>query len=270
MMRIRSLFSIVLCLAATLAGCSNIYQSKFESSELPTSFDQSDPEKRARLRLDLAVAYFENGQNQVALDELKQAVAIYPKLSDIYNVRGLIYAAMGLNDLAIKNFSQAIRLNPRNVGFWHNQCWFYCQNNRPNESKKSFENALSFAKQAELFKLWLAYGICLGQFGDLQNAEVLLLKAHEQSPQNEMVIVNLGEIWYQFGKYNLAEDLISKNQTASNLQLLKFLQLAEKIYKKTGNFAGVNLIEKQLKKNFSQEPELFFLNQEKLSDTNPK
>ena len=49
-----------------------------------------------RLRIELAVGYFEQGQTTVALDEIKQALATDPTFADAYNLRGLIY--MRLDD----------------------------------------------------------------------------------------------------------------------------------------------------------------------------
>ena len=50
--------------------------------EVRTDSDQSGAEKRARVRLELASAYFGRGQLPTALDEVKLALAAKPDLPD--------------------------------------------------------------------------------------------------------------------------------------------------------------------------------------------
>src|SRR5690349_14618346 len=88
-------------LAATLlglAGCASPSGAGAGvSQDIMTDSDEPEARKRARLRMELAVGYFEQGQTNVALDELKQVIAIDPAFPDAYNLRGLIY--MRLNDM---------------------------------------------------------------------------------------------------------------------------------------------------------------------------
>ena len=109
--------------------------------ELLTDSDEPEVRKRARTRMQLAVAYFEQGQTTVALDELKQALVIDPSFSDAFNLRGLIY--MRLNDmrLAEESFRRAIALNPREANTLHNYGWLMCQQGRYPESFPMFEQA---------------------------------------------------------------------------------------------------------------------------------
>ena len=69
------------------------------SPDMSTASDQTDAQKRARIRLELATAYYSQGQTSTALDELKQALAADPNSSEAYNLRGLIYTS--LNDDAV-------------------------------------------------------------------------------------------------------------------------------------------------------------------------
>ena len=69
------------------------------NSDRVTESDEPEARKRARLRLELAVAYFDKGQTTDALDHLKQSIAADPNLFEAYNMRGLIY--MRLNDLPL-------------------------------------------------------------------------------------------------------------------------------------------------------------------------
>jgi len=50
--------------------------------DLITDSDESAQRKRARIRLELALGYFEQGKTTIALDEIKQAIVIDPSYSD--------------------------------------------------------------------------------------------------------------------------------------------------------------------------------------------
>jgi type IV pilus assembly protein PilF len=84
-------------------------------NDIVTESDEPDGRRRARLRLELASGYFEQGQTNVALDEIKQSLLADPTFSDAYNLRGLVY--MRLNDIpmAEDSFRRALALNPRDA-----------------------------------------------------------------------------------------------------------------------------------------------------------
>src|ERR1035437_110491 len=88
------------CACMLIAGVSSISGcvSKMVSagsngggSEIMTNSDEPESRKRARIRLELAVGYFEQGQTTIALDELKQSIAADPTYAEAYSLRGLIY-----------------------------------------------------------------------------------------------------------------------------------------------------------------------------------
>jgi Tfp pilus assembly protein PilF len=64
--------AVVAVVLGLLAGCATARRG---DREIRTDSDQSSAEKRARVRLELASAYFGRGQANTALDEVKQALA---------------------------------------------------------------------------------------------------------------------------------------------------------------------------------------------------
>ncbi len=57
--------------------------------------ERIDVERRARARLDLANAYFERGQFDTALEEIRLVLASKPDMAEAFALRGLTYAALG-------------------------------------------------------------------------------------------------------------------------------------------------------------------------------
>ena len=75
-------------LLLALGGCAGTPAGDVGSSrDILTESDEPETRKRARIRMELAVGYFEQGQTSVALDELKQVIAQDPTFPDAYNLR---------------------------------------------------------------------------------------------------------------------------------------------------------------------------------------
>ena len=135
---------VVLCLG--LYGCTSIpapgptansTQPAVAPKPVPSpSTEDEEPEtrKRARLRLELAASYFDQGQTNVALEELKQVLALDPGFADAYNLRGLIY--MRLNDTrqAEESFRRALSLSAGDSATLHNYGWFLCETGQPRQA----------------------------------------------------------------------------------------------------------------------------------------
>ena len=97
---------------AGLGGCAGAGGpvSTAGARDLVTASDETDLAKRARIRLELASAYFAQGQAATALDEVKRALAIDPDNVGAYNLRGLIYASLGEVGYAEESFRRALSL----------------------------------------------------------------------------------------------------------------------------------------------------------------
>jgi type IV pilus assembly protein PilF len=123
-----------------VAACAN--QNTNAGVDLVTASDETDSQKRAKIRLELAVGYLDQGQPSVALDEVKLAIAADPRSADAYSLRGLIY--MRLNDfgLARDSFNRGIALNPRDGNIMHNLGWLACQESRFAEAILNLDKAL--------------------------------------------------------------------------------------------------------------------------------
>ena len=91
--------ALALTALTQLTGCGAPKLVQASKGEVVTESDEPEFRKRARIRLELAVSYFNNGQTTDALDHLKQSIAADPNFFDAYNLRGLIY--MRLNDFAL-------------------------------------------------------------------------------------------------------------------------------------------------------------------------
>jgi type IV pilus assembly protein PilF len=95
-------------LAGLLAGCATSAHGPSGREELKTASDQTAAQKRAEIRLQLAIGYFEQANYPVALDEVKKAIAADPQGANGYSLRAIIYMRMGEKELANDNFLQGV------------------------------------------------------------------------------------------------------------------------------------------------------------------
>jgi type IV pilus assembly protein PilF len=157
-------------LALWLTGCANTGPGGPPSREIVTASDETDVNRRARVRLELASAYFAQGQWTTALDEVKQALTANPNLTEAYNLRGLIYSSLGEQGLADESFKRALQINPRDADTLHNYGWYQCQQKRYAEAAPFFAQALAQPQYRDAARTLLAQGVCMAQGGRMPEA----------------------------------------------------------------------------------------------------
>ena len=244
---------ISLCWAAVLlAGCAGGQGGAALTGGKPdivTDSDEPDIRRRARLRLELASGYFEQGQTNVALDELKQALVVDPNFADAYNLRGLVY--MRLNDipLAEDSFRRALTLNPRDADAAHNYGWLLCQQARYRESSQLFAQAIANPTYSSQAKSLMTLGICQVRAGQRSEAEQSLTSAYQLDAGNPVIGYNLANLLYQRGELTRAQFYIRRLNN-SQLANAETLWLGIKIERDLNNREVVSQLGDQLKKRF--------------------
>ena len=222
----------VMACAAALAGCAAGRGAGQSSGELPTSSDQTDNQKRAQIRLQLAVGYFEQRQMNVALDEIKQALSTDPNFVDAYSVRALIYMEMGETRLADENFQTAMRLAPNNPDLNNNYGWYLCQNGREAQSIGYFDAALKNRAYQSPVKALNNAGVCSLKLKDMAAAEGYLMQAFQLDPGNNATNQNLAKIFYGKSDYVRARFYVgraTKNEAVSADTLWLAIRIEHKL-----------------------------------------
>ncbi|HSV35963.1 MAG TPA: type IV pilus biogenesis/stability protein PilW [Ramlibacter sp.] len=243
-------------LVLTLAGCAGqgAPGDVGSSRDIVTESDEPEVRKRARIRMELAVGYFEQGQTNVALDELKQVIAFDPTFPDAYNLRGLIY--MRLNDMrqAEDSFRRAVTLSPRDSNVQHNYGWLLCQQARYDESVRAFEAAMANPTYGGRAKTLLAQGVCQARAGRNAEAERSLARSYELDAGNPVTGYNLASLLYRRGDYARAQFYIRRlNNT--ELANAETLWLGVKVERRLNDEVAMNQLGEQLRKRFGQSRE---------------
>jgi type IV pilus assembly protein PilF len=249
-------------LAGVLAvgGCASpaAEQARGSSADQVTESDEPENRRRARIRMELAVGYFEQGKTSIALDELKQVILNDPTFPEAYNLRGLIY--MRLNDarLAEDSFRRAVVLNPRDANTLHNLGWLQCTQRRWDEAQRSFDQALASPLYGDRAKTLMAQGLCHARAGKPGDAERSLAKAYELDAGNPIVGYNLANLLYGRGDLQRAQFYIRRLNN-SELANAESLWLGMKVERKIGDQLALNQLSDQLRRRFPQSREVSLL-----------
>lgn len=238
--------------AGSPAGSSAVQGQR---TDIVTDSDEPETRKRARIRLELAVNYFEQGQTNIALDEIKQALASDPAYAEAFNLRGLVY--MRLNDMvqAEDSFRRALAVNPRDPGTLHNYGWLQCQQGRYPQADELFVQVLSNATYGDRAKTLMTQGLCQARAGQRAEAERTLAKAYELDAGNPVTGFNLANLLYQRGDYARAQFYIRRlnNTDLSNAETL---WLGIKVERRLNDRVAMLQLVDQLKRRYPQSREL--------------
>ncbi len=223
--------------------------------EMVTDSDEPEVRKRAKIRMQLAVGYFEQGQTTVALDEIKQALVTDPGFAEAFNLRGLIY--MRLNDmrLADESFRRSMALNPKDANVLHNYGWMLCQQARYNEAVQAFSQAIANPTYGGRAKTWMTLGLCQVRAGQSLEAEHSLGKSYELDAGNPITGYNLSLLLLQRNELSRAQFYIRRLNN-SELANVESLWLGIKVEQRLQNAEAVQQLAGQLKKRYPQSREL--------------
>lgn len=156
--------TVLVCLLfGSLVACGSTHSS-LDALTVP---ELNSTQQRAMQRLNLATAYFEQGQNEVAQQEARAALKIDPKSAQAYSLLGLIHQRDNAAQLAQQSFEQALVLasappvrGAELAAIEHNYAWFLCQQHRIAEARRHFERALAQASYRETDKTLKAIAFC--------------------------------------------------------------------------------------------------------------
>jgi type IV pilus assembly protein PilF len=246
--------------AALLSACAGNRGENGEqhTQELRTLSDQTSAEKRAQIRLQLAVGYYQDRKYEYALDEVKKAIEASPDYADAYGLRALIYIGMGENTLADENYRHALRLAPRNPDLANNYGMFLCDaGGKPAEAMTYFDSALKNPMYASPVKAMINAGNCSLKMKNADAAERYLLDALRLDPQQPSVNVGLARIYYERRDMKRAGFFINRLMETAKPEMLPadVLWLAIRVERQLGDRSFEATLTAQLRKRFPGSPE---------------
>ena len=253
----------VCLLAGALSACGGAVRApdaqglQGSTTELKTASDETSAEKRASIRLQLAIGYYQERNYDVALDEVKKALAAKDDYADAYGVRALIYTAMGEMALADENYQRAMRLSPRNPELANNYGSFLCQSGRGPQAMPYFEAALKNPMYQSPVKAMVNAGACALKLNNYAAAEGYLLDALRLEPDFPTIHAGLARVYFVRRDYTRAGFFINRLTTLTKPETLSadVLWLAIRIEHKLGEQATETSLATQLRRRHPGSPE---------------
>jgi type IV pilus assembly protein PilF len=250
----RALGALALLLLSACAGNGG----GADTHELKTASDETVTEKRAEIRLQLAVGYYQTHKYEIALDEVKKAIAINPDYADAYGVRALIYTAMGEAALADENYQRALRLAPRNPELANNYGTFLCNTaGKPTQAIAYFDSALKNPAYRTPVSALVNAGECSLKIKQYGAAERYLLDALRYDPNLLATNAGLARVYFERRDYQRAGFFINRLTALAKLDTLSadVLWLAMRVERKLGNRNLEASLAAQLSQRFPGSPE---------------
>ncbi|MDD0809729.1 type IV pilus biogenesis/stability protein PilW [Curvibacter sp. RS43] len=250
-----------LCLAGAgfgLSACGSnpaVPSAQDVSDAANAQVEEGEARRRARIRLELASNYFDQGKTVVALDEVRQVLVADPSFAEAYNLRGLIYMRLDDDRQAEEAFKRALALSPRDSNVLHNYGWMLCQRKRYSEASEAFNQALNNVLYGDKAKTYMAQGLCQARAGQKAEAERNLSKAFELDAANPITSFNLSVLLYQRADLTRAQFYIRRlnNSEYANAESL---WLGIRVERRLGDRVAMQQLAEQLKKRFPQSREL--------------
>jgi type IV pilus assembly protein PilF len=223
--------------------------------DLTTSSDESPLRKRARIRLELATAYFSKGDLRTALDEVKQVLSIDSNFSEALELRGLVYDSLQEPALAEESFGRALQANPRNGSAMHNYAWFLCRKKDYDQADAMFARAQQQGFSVPTAKTLLVRGVCQIESGKVALAEKTIARSYELDPSSAVTAYNLARVLMLQGEAQRARFYIRRVNNVPEQANAESLWLGIRIENKLGNVSERDELASALRSRFGSSRE---------------
>lgn len=177
--------------------------------------DKTDARKAAETNTELGQQYMNRGQNEVALEKLKRAIAHDRTYAPAHTVLAFLYETIGESDLAEEQYREAIRYDPDDGSVNNNYGAFLCAHGRQAKAEEYFRKALSdpFYDTPEL--ALSNAGRCELEIGNLDKAESYLRQSIEYDQEFPASLLALGQLNYQRGDYLKARAFLQRYEAVT-------------------------------------------------------
>ncbi|MCX7545965.1 type IV pilus biogenesis/stability protein PilW [Marinicella gelatinilytica] len=209
--------------------------------------NRSDPNSPAMLNVRMGVAYFERQDYDLALEKLKRAIAMDPKLAIAHSALALVYSTMGAGNEASKHYKASVKFAPNDPIILNNYGTFLCQQGDYKKALEFYQRTLAnpFYKTPET--VHENAGVCLMKDDLFDEAERHFRAALSVNPEMTVSLYNMAILSAGQDRPLKARAFI---QRLSRLQALdeRMLTVAYQVERKLGNENEANKYLTQLRK----------------------
>ena len=186
------------------------------SANIEDRTPDTDARKRARLRMELGITYYQDAKYSVALDELKQSMQLDPTFADPLGVLALVYMELGEKQLAEQSFQRALQLQPNGSDINTNYGWFLCGNGKEAQSIPYFLNAIRNPLYAHPALALQDAGVCEYRIHAYAEAENYFLRSFQLDPSSGLTAYGLALIYFDQKQIDKAHFYIGRVNSSGN------------------------------------------------------
>lgn len=139
-------------------------------------------ENLAEIYTQKAAFYLQAGKLNIALEDLKQALAYDPNYAETHGLLGVLYEQIGMLEKAKEHYRKAVELDPENLRWQDNYGRFLCFRGQPKEGFKHLKRAAEFPLYENRHIALTNAALCAMKLGDDKTAERYLQEARTFAP----------------------------------------------------------------------------------------
>lgn len=162
------------------------------------------------LNTQLAAAYLQRGQPEVALHNISKSLALAPDDSQANNVMALLQWRLKEYDAADEHFRRALKSDPDNSEARNNYGAFLCERGEVDRAVKQFELALADPLYTTPAQANLNAGLCLMKKPAPIAAEPYFREVLKLNPRRREALYQMAKISYDSGRTYSARGFIQR------------------------------------------------------------
>jgi len=236
-----------------LAACMLLAQGCVSSSAKKT--DEPDKaRKAAETNTSLGRSYMERGQDEVALEKLKRAVADDKTYAPAHTMLGVLYESLGMNEDAGKEYRLAVNYDPKDGEVNNNYAAYLCSVGKGKEAQKYFETAFTAPFYSTPQVAYANAGLCALGMNDLDKAETYLRQSLKYNVEISASLLGLSSLNYRNGEYLNARAFLQRYESIEK-ETAESLMLGYQIERALGDQKAAKDYMKQLLEQFPDSAE---------------
>jgi type IV pilus assembly protein PilF len=177
--------------------------------------DENTARRAAETNTELGRQYMARGDYEIALDKLKRAIAHDKTYAPAHTVLAYLYEFVGDDELAGKEYREALKYDPKDGAANNNYGAFLCATGDWEEAETYFINAMDDPFYETPGLALSNAGLCALNSGDLDKAERYLRQSIEYDENLAASLLALSKINYQRGQYLNARAFLQRYEAAA-------------------------------------------------------
>ncbi len=225
------------------------------SSSSAKKADEPDKARQAAETFtSLGRSYMEQGQDEIALEKLKRAVAKDKTYAPAHTMLGVLYESLGMKEDAGKEYRLAVNYDPKDGEVNNNYAAYLCSVGEGKEAQKYFEVAFKAPFYSTPQIAYANAGLCALEMNDLDKAERYLRQSLEYNVEISASLLGLSNLNYRSGEFLNARAFLQRYESAEK-KTAGSLMLGYQIESALGDQKAANDYKRQLLEQFPNSAE---------------